>query len=158
MYSQEAQTLNIFTPKPCRDTSETFETSRAALLIDTCAPYAQTTLSNLFATIWHPVSQVKPITGTDNSNDKLLPVSNTYSGLYPCVLCSCYGLLRFISGSLLSYVSHCGMWVCQGGRQTDCMCVRAQMDSSHTNWRAIAVVSPDKAEVVECTSNEGSAF
>lgn len=49
----------------------------------------------------------------------------------------------------------CG-FVREEDRQT--VCVRAQMDFSNTNWHPIAAVSPDKAEVVECTLNDGNAF
>ena len=36
-------------------------------------------------------------------------------------------------------------------RRTACVFVQIGMDSSNTNWRAIAVAPPDKAEVVACT-------
>lgn len=63
------------------------------------------------------------------------------------LVASCCRLLLFISGSLRSHVSLCGMWVCHRDR-LHTVCDWA--DFSNTCWHAIAVILSDIAEVKVC--------
>lgn len=127
--------LSTFTPKPSRDTSETYETSRLALFLDGCLPYSPLYgVSPFFSAICQPPSSLEenvgrppprrpPLVCMAVCQSQVSPVRWFCSRVHLCVLLSsCHGRLGFISGGLQSYVSHRGMRVCQRGRRA-CLCV-----------------------------------